>query len=157
MDQSDAGNTCTCYAFDRTAPELQVGVDGILDEYGDIDTTQGISDFLHAERVHGRAGADPEHINVEGEGILYLLASGHFHRSRESRQFLGLLQPGKSLGTDAFEHAGLGARLPDTGTENIHLSGGGQLLGRCYHLLFSFGTAGAGDDDRTLLPLFQDE
>jgi hypothetical protein len=47
--------------------------------------TQGIGHFLHTERIHRCACADPKHIHFELQRIFHVFGRGHFHRGGNTR------------------------------------------------------------------------
>ncbi len=150
MDCTKAVDACVVDALERSYPELKVGVDRIFDQHGDVGTgsCESVGNLLHGKGVGRSAGAYPEHIHTGFEGLLHMLAGGHFGRGVHTGLLLYGAEPFEAGGADAFKTTRLGARLPYAGAEYSD-SVGGQFAGGAEHLFFGFGAAWTGNDQRS--------
>ena len=137
-------------ALQGAYPQLEVGVDGVLDQHGDVHAAQRVGYFLHGKGVGRRPRAYPQQVDARLEAFVDVLGGGHFGADVHACLLLHLLEPGQAFDADAFEAAGLGARLPDAGAEYLQPFVG-QLAGGVHHLFFGLGAARAGDDQRAFL------
>ena len=59
MYRSDTVDTCSVKAFDGADPELQIGIDRVFNQHGDVNASQRIGHILHGKRIDCRPCADP--------------------------------------------------------------------------------------------------
>ena len=119
MDGSQPFDACAVDALHGTYPQLQVGVDGVLHQHGDIHSLQGIGHLLYGKGVGRGAGTYPQNVYSSLQAFVHMLGGSHFGGHVHAGLLLDLLQPGESLYTDTFEAAWFGARLPDAGAEYL--------------------------------------
>lgn len=129
-------------ALQRTDPQFQVRVHGVLHQNGDVHALQCVGYLLHGEGVGRGAGADPQDVDAGLQGLEHVLGSGHFGSHVHARFLFHFLEPGQAFYAYALEASGFGAGFPDTGTEYLDAAAC-QLAGGFHHLFFSFGAAGA--------------
>ena len=127
MDKSNLfyagfGNTFYC-----TDPQFQVRINWIFNQYGHIHSPKRICHILHAEGIDRSPGTDPENIHIKMQGIFHLFGCSDFYRNRNAGDFSGFLQPGKTLGTNAFKTSRTGSGFPDACTHDIYFTGFLQL------------------------------
>lgn len=145
VDGSEAAQTGIVEAFERADPQFEIGVDGVLDEHRYVGSAlaQGVGYLLHGERVGRCAGAYPEHVDTGVEGVVDMLAHGHFGGHGHAGLLLYAPQPLQPGFAHAFEAAGLGAGFPYSGTEYAYAVLG-ERSGRVEGLFLGFCAAGAG-------------
>ena len=61
------------HTFCCANPQFNIWIDGIFNEHRNIYTAQCIGYILHAERVYGSTGTNPQHINTKMQCIFCLL------------------------------------------------------------------------------------
>ena len=127
-------HACLVETLQRTNPQLDVGVHGVLHEHGNVHALQRVGQCLHGKGVGRGTGSHPEDVNAVLQRQLHVLGRGHLGRNQHARLFLHLLHPGQRLLAVALEAAWLGARLPHTGAEVV-TAFHSQLSGGCQHLL----------------------
>ena len=108
---------------------------------------QCVGDLLHGERVGRRAGADPQQIDLCGEGRFDMGGGRRFGRDIHARLAFYALQPRDARRAYALEASRFGAGFPESGAEDADPFGG-QLPGAGEHLFFGLGAARTGDDER---------
>ena len=144
VDGSDAADAGVVDALDGADPQLEVGADGVFHQHRDVRSAQGVGDLLHGEGVGRRACADPQQVDAAFQRRGDVLAGGHFGRGVHARFAFHALEPGDARLSDAFEAAGFGAGLPESGAADADAFGC-QRAGRAEDLLFGFGAARACD------------
>ncbi len=146
VDSCQALHTSLVQTLHRTNPQLQVGVDGILHEDGDIHTLQRVGKCLHGKRIGRGTRTHPQDINAILQAELHMLRCSHLGSHQHLRLLLHLLQPNEGWFTMSLEATGFRTGLPYPGTEvmtSVHC----QLLGGSHHLLLTLSTAGSCNDE----------
>ena len=150
VDGAEALDAGVVDAQQGTRPQLDVGVHGVLDEDGHIDTFQGVGDGLYAEGVGRGAGTNPQDVDAGGERCLDVLGRGDLGGGEHTRLGLDALHPGQGLDAFALEATGLRARLPYSGPEHADAVLG-QFACRAHHLFLGLGRARTGNDQWTFV------
>ena len=150
MDGPQALDACLVESLHGSYPQLKVGVDGVLDEDGHIDSSQRIGQGLHGKGVGRGARPYPQDVHAVLQCQLDVLWRGHFGRDEHVGFFLYLLHPWQGFLAVALEATGLGTGFPYAGPE-VMASFHGQLACRVHHLFLSLGTAGACNDEGTFV------
>ena len=75
-------------------PQFEVGIHGIFDEDGNVDSFQGIGDFLHREGVGRGAGSNPQYVDTVFEGFKHMVLVGHFGGDIHAGFFFYAFEPG---------------------------------------------------------------
>ena len=150
MDGSEPLHTSLVESLHCPYPQLDVGVDGILHEDGNVNTLQGVGKCLHCKGVGCGAGANPKDVDAIFETQLHMLGRCHFSGHKHAGLFFHLFQPRERLLSVSFEPTGLGARLPHTGAEVV-ASLFAELPCCCHDLLFGLSTAWACYDEGALV------
>ena len=119
MDGSEALDAGSVDALEGSYPEFEVGIYGVLDQYGYVNAFEAVSDGLYGEGVGCGACAYPQDVDAVFEGELYMLGCGNFCGCEHACLFLDLLHPWECYLTVAFEASWLGAWLPDACTEHV--------------------------------------
>ena len=148
MDSTKTLDAGAVDALQSTHPELDVGIDGVLHEDGNVHTLERIGYGLNGKGIGRRAGTDPQDVDAVLETKLNVLRRSHFRSDEHACLLLDALHPRQRLLAVALEASGLRAGLPDAGTKHV-ASFGGKLQGRLHHLLFGFGRTGTADDNGT--------
>ena len=146
MDDAQSGDAGLVDALEASYPQLEVGIDWVLHQYGHVAALQGVGDFLHGEGVGHGAGTDPEEVDTGIQGGLDVGVGSYFGAYLHAEFLLHTVEPGQTFFADAFEAAGFRAGLPDAGAEELDALAG-ELRGGVHHLFFGLGGAGAGNDD----------
>ena len=152
VDSSQPAYACIVDALHCADPQLDVGIDGVLHEYGDVGAARlfnGVGDLLHRERIGRCAGADPEYVDSGGECVVDVLAGGDLGGGVHAGSLLDFFQPFEARGSYAFESARFCAGFPYSGAEYFDAVGG-EFAGCAEHLFFGLGAAWAGYDEGTL-------
>ena len=123
MDKTDLFNTGFGNTFNRSDPQFEIRIDGVLNEHRNINPAQSIRHILHTKRVYCGSGTDPEYIHVKMQGVFHLFGGSDFHSNRNAGCLPGFLHPGQALGSDSFETTRAGSGFPDACPHNIHLAG----------------------------------
>ena len=144
VNHAQTGNAGLVDALQSANPQLQVRVHGVLYQHGHVVSLQRVGDFLHRKGVGHRACANPDQVDTRIQRSLNVGTCGHFGTHLHAEFLLHAVQPGQALFADALEAAGLGARLPDAGAEQLDALAG-QLCGGTHHLFFGFGRTGSGN------------
>ena len=116
-------------------PQLEVGVDRILDEHRYVDSPECVGHGLHGKWVGRSARADPQYVYPILQGQLYMFGRGHLSGHQHASFLLHTVEPWQRRLAVSLKSSGLGARLPHTGAEHpatFH----GELLGGFNHLFF---------------------
>ena len=138
------------YALQGAYPKLKVGVDGILNEYGEGVAAFGrkgcehIGKFLHGERIGRRTCPNPQHVNTGLKGLFKMPGIGYFGSGEHTGFLLHLAEPCKRRRTDSFKTAGLCTRLPHAGSEYFYALFYQSMSGFKY-LCLALGAARAGE------------
>ena len=140
----DAGHVET---LQSAYPQIEVGIDRILDEHRHVGVAQRIGNLLHHERVRRSAGAYPYHVYAVFETFVDMLLVGNLGADLEAGLLTHLLEPFEARSAYAFEASRVGAGFPNTCTKHIDAEGA-QSPGCLQHLLFGLSAAGAGDHHR---------
>ena len=150
MDSSQALQSGTVKALERTDPKFEVRIYRILYQYRDIHSLQRICQFLYGKRVGGGTGTYPKYIDTCFQRFFHVLRSSYFCSGDHTGLSFDTLHPCQSFYADSLEAAWFSAGFPNPCTEYLDTSVGQR--GGCTHdLFFSFGTTWAGDNDRTFL------
>ena len=120
VDDSEFLDSGPVETLEGADPEVEVRVDRVLDEYRDVSILEGVGNFLHEERVGGRAGSHPYHVDTELYAFIYVLFAGHLGADLHSEFFLDFLHPLEAWHAHAFEAARMGPWLPYSGTEDVY-------------------------------------
>lgn len=114
---SDAGLIDT---LQTSNPKFEVGIDGVLYQYGNVYTLQRVGYFLHGKGVGHGARTYPKQVDTSFETSLNMGMSGHLGAHLHASFLLHLLQPCQTRFAHALEASGLGAGFPYTGTEKLY-------------------------------------
>ncbi len=121
-------------------PELEVGVDRVLDEDGHIRSAESVGNLLNSEGVGGGACAHPYHVDAVLDGLVDVLRRGDLDSGVHASLFLDPLEPRQTDRAYALERAWACAWFPDAGAENLDAVGG-EFACRVHYLLLSLGAA----------------
>ena len=130
--------------FQGPDPEIQVRIDRILDEHGDVRIPERVGNLLHQEGVGRGPGPDPEQVDAVFEAFIDVLFAGDLGADLHPGLLLDPPEPLEARRPDAFEAAGMRPGFPDTGAEDMDAARG-KFMGRPEHLLLGLGAAGTGD------------
>ena len=141
VDLSDFLYACGIEPLERSYPEVDVRVYGVLHENRNVRIPQSFSDFLHEERICGGPRPDPEHVNPVLDAFEYVLLARNLRAHFHAGFLLHALQPLEPRSPHAFEAPGVRPGLPDAGPEYSY-----SLLGKgfCGHHYLHFGLCAAG-------------
>ena len=114
VDDAEFTDAGAVQALQGTDPQVQVRIDGILHQDGDIRILEGVSNLLHEKRVRSRAGADPEHVDPVLEALVYMFLVRHLGADIHTGFILHLFQPLQAGRAHAFEAARVRTGFPNT-------------------------------------------
>ena len=140
VDSTQTLNASLVDTLQSTYPQFQVGVHGVLYEYGHVNTLQRIGDSLHSKWVGRCAGTNPQYVYIVLQAELHMLRCSHLGRYQHLGLLLHLLQPYQSGLAVTLKTTRLGAWLPHSCTEvvaTLH----SQLLSGSHHLFLSLSRA----------------
>ncbi len=114
MYDTKTADTCVIEAFERTYPQVEVGIDRILDKHWYILARifKHIGNLLHCERIGRRARTYPQQVYSIFKSRLDMTSVSHFGRHFHTGLLLYLIEPSKPRNTYTLEASRLGARLP---------------------------------------------
>ena len=147
VDDAEFPDAGAVQALQGADPQVQVRIDGILHQDGDIRILEGVGDFLHEEGVGSRAGADPEQVDTVLEALVHMLLVRNLGAHKHPGLFLHLFQPFQTGRAHTFEAARVRAGFPDARPEHVDAPGR-ETAGRFQDLLFGFRTARARNHHR---------
>ena len=78
MDSSYLRDTCLVKTKECTFPQLNVGVQGILHQHGDVLSAEGFRQFRHRKGAGRGARSYPEGVKSCGKCVLDVAGRGHF-------------------------------------------------------------------------------
>ena len=78
MDGSQALHTSLIDAFECAHPQLEVGVDRVFHEHGNVNSPERVGQSLHCEGVGTGACAHPQYVDTVFQCQLHVLGSSHF-------------------------------------------------------------------------------
>lgn len=145
MYGSYAGDARTAQSLQSPHPQIKVGINGILDEDGDIAASKGISNVLYGKRVGSGAGTEPHGVKAGIEYRMDMAGAAHLHNDLHTQLTLHTQQPGYSFLTHAFKATGTRTRLPNASAEHTDTLNS-QRCSRGHDLGFGLRTARAGDE-----------
>src|SRR5689334_10523963 len=79
MDQTNLPDPRLGHPFDSAGPQLDIGIDRVLDQNRNVRSPKRVGYFLYAKGVDRRPGADPQHIHIEMQRVFHLFGSSNFY------------------------------------------------------------------------------
>ena len=122
MDGTQALQTGTVDALERTDPKFEVGVHRILHQYGHVYTLQGVCQLLYGKRVSSGTGTYPKDVDACFQRFFHVLRGSHFGSGKHTCLGLDALHPCQTFHADTFETTRFGAWFPNACTEYLDTS-----------------------------------
>ena len=80
MDSTYLRDASLVEAKECTFPQLNVGVQGVLHQHGDVLSAEGFRQFRHRKGTGRRTSSYPEGVKSCGQSLLDVAGRGHFGR-----------------------------------------------------------------------------
>ena len=135
MYGTQTGYSCVVEPFERTYPEFEIRVHGILHQHRDIASTQCISNLLHGKRIGRSTRTHPQQVDACRQGKLNMLRGSNLCSYRQRELVTHTPHPKETLLSHALETAGTRTGFPETGPEIIGLTD--QCRGDGHYLLLA--------------------
>ena len=97
VDNANFLQSCAQNALNGAHPKFDVGVDGILHKYRNINAFQRVGNLLHSKRVGRCAGANPQNVDSCAKSLVNVFHVGNLGGGEHSNLRFHQFQPLKSL------------------------------------------------------------